>query len=181
MTVKGAGNLPPVGINLDQAIRRARLAEAAHFDAIVDIRDAATLRLQVLLDTLRPVLTGRQDTAGFIELSLVPGYPPRLWVDLVSYVVMAPDARSYRFQRDTPGGHEVLFETPDRAEAVEKIVTYVAHRLVERHRVMAGASKDGPPAVPAYSTATLILAWVSGLAMGVLGLFVALVLLSKVP
>lgn len=181
MTVTGPGDPAPGTSDLDRAIRKARLAEAAHFDAIFDIRDAETLRLQVLLDALRPVLAGRQDTAGFVDLSLVPGFPPRLWVDMVSYVIMAPDARTYRFQRDVPGGHEVLFESPERSEMVEKITTYIAHRLVERQRHMAGASRDFAAAVASYSGTTLILAWLSGFALGVLVLFVALVLLSKMP
>ncbi|MGE0211274.1 MAG: hypothetical protein AB7S41_06225 [Parvibaculaceae bacterium] len=181
MTVSGPGDPPPGTNDLDRAIRKARLAEAAHFDAIVDIRDASTLRLQVLMDGLRPVLSGRPDTTGFVDLSLVPGFPPRLWVDMVSYVIMAPDARTYRFQRDVHGGHEVLFESFDRAEMTGKITDYVAHRLIERQRLMAGATRDAPTAVPSYSGTTLILAWLSGFALGVLLLFVALVLLSKMP
>lgn len=180
MTVTGPGDPPPGTSDLDRAIRKARLAEAAHFDALVDIRDAATLRLQVLMDALRPVLTGRPDTAGFIDLSLVAGFPPRLWVDMVSYVIMAPDARTYRFQRDVQGGHEVLFESSDRSEMTGKITTYVAHRLIERQRVMASGTKDSPAAAPSYSGTTLILAWLSGFALGILLLFAVLVLLSKV-
>ncbi len=180
MTVNGPGD-PPGMPSLDRALRKARLAEAAHFDALLDIRDAATLRLQVLKDELQPVIAGRRDAGEFVELSLVPGYPPRLWVDLVSYVIMAPDARTFRFQRDTSAGHEVLFETSDRKEMAEKVTTYVAHRLVERERLMAASAKDTPKASPSYSGLTLVLAWFSGFALGVLGLFLALVLLSKTP
>lgn len=180
MTVNGPGD-PPGTPSLDQALRKARLAEAAHFDALLDIRDAATLRLQVLKEELQPVIAGRRDVGEFVELSLVPGFPPRLWVDLVSYVIMAPDARTFRFQRDTSAGHEVLFETVNRKEMAEKVTAYVAHRLIERQRLMAASSKDTPAASPAYSGLTLVLAWFSGFALGVLALFLALALLSKTP
>lgn len=181
MTVKGPGDQPPGLPNLDHAIRSARLAEAAHFDAILDIRDAATLRLQVLKDSLAPVLAARREVSAFVDLVLVPGFPPRLWVDFISYVIMAPDARTYRFQRDTSAGHEVLFETADRAEMSEKVTVYVAHRLIERYRLMAASEKDGPPAAPGHSGVTVLLAWLSGFALGVLALFLVLAVLSKMP
>jgi hypothetical protein len=100
---------------------------------------------------------------------------------MVSYVLMAPDAHSYRFQRDTEASQEVVFETADRKEMVDKLTTYIAHRLIERQRHVLGTSKDTRIAAPAYSGLTLMLAWISGFALGVLVLFVALVLLAKVP
>jgi len=181
LALTGPADPPSGGSSLDRAIRKARLAEAAHFDALVDIRDAATLRLQVLKDDLQPVLRGRRETADFIELSLMQGFEPRLWVDLVSYVIMAPDSRTYRFQRDTSAAREVLFETADRKEMAEKITEYAAHRLIERQRLMVDAGKDVVPAAPGYGAVTLLLAWLSGFALGVLALFLAFAILSKAP
>ena len=44
------------GDGLAEALREARLAEAAHFEAALDLRDSKTLRLQVLKDELRAML-----------------------------------------------------------------------------------------------------------------------------
>src|SRR5262245_42341701 len=89
---------------LDGALRRARLAEAAHFEATLDIRDAQTLRLQVLKDELQPLVTSRPEAEAFFELALVPGDPPRLWLDFITSVVMAPDPRTYRLIEDSHAG-----------------------------------------------------------------------------
>lgn len=86
---------------LNGALRQARLAEAAHFEAVLDIRDAQTLRLQVLKDDLAPAVLANVEAASFIDLALVPGDPPRLWVDLITSVVMAPDPRTYRLVQST--------------------------------------------------------------------------------
>lgn len=161
---------PPSGKRLDEALRSARLAEAAHFDALIGIRDAATLRLQVLKDELDAIVAGRREAADFFDLALVPGHPPRLWIDMVSYVVMAPDPRTYRFQRDTAGGHEVLFETPDRREMVDKITAYIAHRLIERQRQLPTAAGAADRGRSTYGGAALVLAWLCGFSLGVLAL-----------
>ena len=42
--------------DLSGALRKARLAEAAHFEAVLGIRDSKSLRLQVLKDDLAPSL-----------------------------------------------------------------------------------------------------------------------------
>src|SRR5690348_7945213 len=106
---------------LSAALRQARLAEAAHFEAVLDIRDAQTLRLQVLKDDLAPAITGNAEAASFIDLALVPGDPPRLWIDLITAIVMAPDPRTYRLIQDGPAGSHTLLETGDRGEMIERV------------------------------------------------------------
>ena len=97
--------------DLDEALRQARLKEAAHFEATLDIRDAETLRLQVLKDDLAPIVASRREAADFFELALVPGDPPRLWLDFITSVVMAPDPRTYWLVEDSQAGRETLLET----------------------------------------------------------------------
>jgi len=167
---------------LNGALRQARLAEAAHFEAVLDIRDAQTLRLQVLKDDLVPIVAGSSAATSFIDLALVPGDPPRLWVDLITSVVMAPDPRTYRLVQDSPAGRQTLFETADRAEMVERVTQHIAHRLVAREREMTAVSTlaaDSKAAITGYSTGALILAWVSGFSVGALALFVAGILISR--
>jgi hypothetical protein len=153
---------------MDAALRSARLAEAAHFDALMNIRDAATLRLQVLKDDLEPVVSARREADSFIDLALVPGDPPRLWIDMVAYVVMAPDPRTYRFCQDTASGQRALFETTDRAEVAERITAYIAHRTIDRQRHIVEPVSDIRPARRVYGWGALLLAWLSGFSLGVL-------------
>ena len=170
---------PEVGASrdLDEALRQARLKEAAHFEAALDIRDAETLRLQVLKDELAPIVASRREAEDFFDLALVPGDPPRLWLDFITSVVMAPDPRTYRLVQDSQAGRETLFETQDRGEMVGRIRQHMAHRLINRARHMArapaGTARSG------YSAGALVLSWLSGFTLGVLALFVMGILLSR--
>ena len=155
---------------LADALREARLAEAAHFEAALDLRDSKTLRLQILKDDLLPSLQSSADAKQIFDLTLLPGDPPKLWVDLTSYVVMEPDHRTYRVLQDRQDSRDILFEGIDREQAAAAVRRHMAHRLVARERQSAIA-----PPVPGlgYGSATLILAWVSGFAFGALALVAA--------
>jgi hypothetical protein len=163
---------------LNGALRQARLAEAAHFEAVLDIRDAQTLRLQVLKDELAPIILANSEVAAFVDLALVPGDPPRLWIDLITFIVMAPDPRTYRLMQDGPGGRQTLLETTNRGDMIESVKQHIAHRLIAREREKTGVAAK-PPKVLGHSTAALILAWLSGFSLGVLALFIAGVLISR--
>lgn len=155
---------------LGQALREARLAEAAHFEAALDLRDSKTLRLQVLKDELLPAAQSTPLAKDLFDLTLLPGEQPKLWVDLTAYVVMEPDHRTYRVLQDRQDSRDILFEGTDREEAAAAVRRHMAHRLVARERQSAtapAASRAG------YSPATLILAWVSGFAFGALALVAA--------
>lgn len=168
--------------SLSGALRQARLAEAAHFEAVLDIRDAETLRLQVLKDDLVPVVQGNSSASSFIDLALVPGDPPRLWVDLITFVLMAPDPRTYRLVQDSPAGRQTLLETTNRSEMVERITQHIAHRMIAREREMTRESTptaSSRPTVLGHSTTALILAWLSGFSIGALALFIVGILISR--
>jgi len=155
---------------LAEALREARLAEAAHFEAALDLRDSKTLRLQILKDELLPTVQASPEAKDLFDLTLLPGDPPKLWVDLTAFVVMEPDHRTYRVLQDRQDSRDLLFEGADREQAVAAIRRHMAHRLVARER-----QSPGPPPVSGvgYSSATLILAWVSGFAFGALALVAA--------
>ena len=178
VNANGPNHQPPGG-RMDAALRSARLAEAAHFEAITNIRDAATLRLQVLKDDLEPIVEARRETDEFIDLALVPGTPPRLWIDMVAYVFMAPDPRTYRFCQDTASGQRVLCETADRAEAAERITAYIAHRVIDRQRHIVEPLGDIRPARRAYGWGALLLAWLSGFSLGALAFVLITLWLAK--
>jgi hypothetical protein len=182
MNVESPEAEAPLAPAMNEELRKARLAQAAHLDAAADIRDAKTLRLTVLIDELSPHLAGvalRGDR--FIDPIVVPGEPPRLWIDMVAYVLMEPNPRTYRLQIDTAGGHETLLETRDRGEMRQYIIAYVAHRLVERERQFAFDSRVRQPAGKRYSGTALFLAWLSGFSIGLLALFALGLWLAKNP
>ncbi len=182
MTVESPETEAPLAPAMNTALRKAREAQAAHFDAADDIRDAKSLRLHVLLDDVRPHLTGLKARGdAFLDPLVVPGEPPRLWIDMIAYVLMEPDPRTFRLQRDTAGGHEILLETGDRAEMREKIISYAAHRLVERERQFASDARARPASARLYGSAALFLAWLAGFCGGVLALFALGVWLAKSP
>ncbi len=150
---------------LTEALREARVAEAAHFEAALNLRDAKSIRLQLLKDDLQPAVAGPPASEVF-DLALAPGEPPRLWIDMISSVVMEPDHRTYRLVRDRQDEREIQFESDDRAAMADHIRRYMAHRLIARERQAATAALPQP--VTGYSTGSLILAWTSGFAFGAL-------------
>lgn len=152
------------------ALREARIAEAAHFEAALELRDSKTLRLQILKDELLPTVQSSAEAREMFDLALLPGEPPKLWVDLTSYVVMEPDHRTYRFLQDRQDRREILFEGVDREQTAAAIRRHMAHRLVARDRQSATVS---PSSGPGYSSAALLLAWISGFAFGALALVAA--------
>jgi hypothetical protein len=179
MRVADLKSMPGLKDSFNAALRQARIAEAAHLDSALDIRDAQTLRLQALKLDLMGLIEGHAEALKFFDLAVVQGDPPRLWIDLITAVIMDPNPRTFRLYQDTQDGRETLFETDNRTEMVERIKTYMAHRLIARERQMAGhASGRGEP--QGFSMAALLLAWLTGLVIGALGLFAAGVLLSKV-
>ena len=164
--------------DLSGALRKARLAEAAHFEAILGIMDSKSLRLQVLKDEIVPLIAATPEAANVFDLALVPGEPPRLWVDLISFVVMEPDYRTYRLLQDNQGGREALFESADRAEMLNYLKTYLAHRMIARERQIVMAAPVSQP-VARYSTGAIIYAWFNGLVLGLLTLLLVAILLGK--
>ncbi|MGB8314462.1 MAG: hypothetical protein WCE69_08255 [Aestuariivirga sp.] len=164
--------------DLSGALRKARLAEAAHFEAVLGIKDSKSLRLQVLKDEIAPVIAATPEAASVFDLALVPGEPPRLWIDLISFVEMEPDYRTYRLQQDNQGGREALFETANRAEMLDYLKTYLAHRMVARERHIMRAAPHMQP-MARYTTGAVVYAWFNGLILGILALVVAAISLGK--
>lgn len=173
----GVAESNPGDRSLADALRTARVAEAARFEAVLEIRDAQSLRLQALKDDLAPVVASLSEARELFDLAVVPGDPPRLWIDLVSSVAMEPDPQTYRLTQDSQSGRELLFETADRAEMVEKVKQHMAHRLIARQRQLAAPTPRADHI--GYSTGAVILAWISGFSVGILVLVIAAIVLRK--
>jgi hypothetical protein len=122
--------------SLKDAIRRVRTAEAERSDVVVELRDAERARLEILADELRGVFAEIPEEHEAFSLSISGGTPPRLWVDMTSFVVMDRDRRTYRFLKDTRLGRTVILETADIGAMADMIVNYVAERIIERERAL---------------------------------------------
>ena len=123
---------------LGDALKRVRTAEAERSDVVVELRDAERARLEMLADELQTVFDEiPADDEQFI-LTVAPGTPARLWIDMTSFVVMGRDRRTYRFLKDTRLGRTILLETAELAGMADTITNYVAERIVERERALEG-------------------------------------------
>jgi hypothetical protein len=160
----------------DDALHQARLTEAAHHEAVLGIKDAKSLRLQVLKDDIAAVIAHSGEARQMFDLALAPGEPPKLWIDLITFVVMEPDYRTYRLVQDNQAGREILHESAERPEMVERLKHYMAHRIIARERQMAATLPAAQPA--GFSASAVILAWLSGFALGILTLLLLAILLG---
>jgi hypothetical protein len=132
---RGGGNTVR---SLKDAIRRVRTAEAERSDVVVELRDAERARLEMLADELRSVFAEIPEEHDAFALTIAGGTPPRLWIDMTSFVVMDRDRRTYRFLKDTRLGRTVILESPDIDAMADMITSYVAERIIERERAMEG-------------------------------------------
>jgi len=167
----------PAVNGMRQALREARTAEAMHREAMLALRDSKSLRLQVLKSDLAAAIAASPEAQRHFDIALSPGDPPKLWIDAISFVEMEPDFRTYRLVQDTSQGRETLFESPDRAEMLEQTKRLMAHRIISRERQIAGTGPM-PQIGAAYSTGAIVLAWLAGLALGMLALLSAAIYLK---
>ncbi len=149
-------------------LRSARQAEAARLDATTGLQDAKALRLGALRDAVLPALAGNEKARQLFELSVIPGVSPRLWVDLVSSVVMEPDPKHYRLVQDQADERVTLFETDQLSDMRSFLTRFLAHRMVAEERQIAAITKNRLKANVSYSHVDLILVWLAGVGLGIL-------------
>lgn len=123
---------------LRDVIRDVKNAAADRGDVVVDIREGQRTRLELLAEELQPVFDDVPRDDPRFDFVISSGEQPRLWIDAVSHVTMARDRRTYRFLRDTRLGRLVLAESSDMTPVVEQVTRYIAERIVERERELAG-------------------------------------------
>jgi len=120
------------------ALRQARIESAERTGVIVDLRDAEIARLEILNEALDPLFAELPENMELFDRGISRGEPPRLWVDVVAHVDMGRDKRTYRFMLDSRYGRKILAESPEVRELVEAVTKYVARRVIERERALAG-------------------------------------------
>ena len=125
---------------LKDALRQARIETAERTSVVVDLRDAEVARLELLNEALDPVFAEIPPQVELFDRGISQGEVPRLWIDVIAFVVMSRDKRIYRFVLDTRFGRKILLESPHVPDVVEAVTRYVAGQLIERERGLAGAS-----------------------------------------
>lgn len=123
--------------SLASALRRARIENAEHSSARVDVRAAEIARLEMLAEALEPVLAQLPKDCDLFDITVAPGVTPRMFVDQIGFVEMANDRRTYRFLQDTRHGRITLIESDTIGEIVGAVTDYIAHRLIEREKALA--------------------------------------------
>lgn len=123
-------------VNLKRIMREVRIAHAERNDVLVDLRDAEQARLGLLADALEGVFDELPQASEQLLLGVLPGQPPRFWVDATSFVIMGRDKRQYQFVKDTRLGRTVLAESADVEAIADAVTRYVAERIVEREQAI---------------------------------------------
>ncbi len=123
---------------LRDAVREARIEAAERTGVIVDMRDADVARLELLNEALDPLFKEVPQGVDLFDRGISRGDVPRLWFDAVAHVEMGRDKRIYRFVQDSRYGRATLAESYEVPPIVAAVTKYVARRLVERDRALAG-------------------------------------------
>jgi len=122
--------------DLQAAVKAARLEQAQRDDAAAELQEEERVRLSMLEDELEGVFADIPESHNDLALAILPGDPPRFWVDATSHVAMARDKRTYRFVKDTRVGRTLLHEGTDVHAVADAVTRYVAERIVQRQRAV---------------------------------------------
>lgn len=134
---------------LADIVREVKIAAADRTDVVVDMRDADRARLELLADEIKPILDDIDPADDRFDFGISPGLQPRLWIDAVAHVHMGRDRRVFRFVRDTRLGRVVISDSSNLQATADCVARYIAERVIERERILAGDFEDMTAARPA--------------------------------
>jgi hypothetical protein len=137
----------PVAPSLEDALRRARVEAAEQAGASSTSREVDLARLDMLEDAIRPVIEQAPREANLFDFGKSYGEQPRLFLDMIAFIELAEDHRTYRFFQDTRYGRILIAESARIETIVAAVTNYVARRLIERERALASdwRSATHPP------------------------------------
>ena len=172
---------PPQGGRLHNALVAARDQQATRFDAIEEVLALEIARLHALAEELAPVFADIPPNDTLFVCAVVPGDPPRLWIDMIAYVTVDTDGRTFKLVMNARTGRQILAESAEISEISGHVVSYIAHRLIDLERSGAVVPGSGSHAAGGrYTPATVALAWACGFAVGALVIFAIIVMLGSV-
>jgi hypothetical protein len=140
----------PVQPDLAASIRQARVENAERAEAMADLRELEIGRLKALESALEQVVDQAPQGVDMFDMALTQSEHPRLFLDMIAFVDMAYDKRTYRFFQDTRQGRVLIAESQSVDTIVGAVADYVARRLVERERALTVGPRvaEEPPAQP---------------------------------
>jgi hypothetical protein len=162
------------------ALREARIEAAARTGVVVDLRDAEIARLELLHDELDPVFAEIPSDLDLFDRGISRGDTPRLWIDAVAHVEMGRDKRTYRFVQDSRFGRVVLAESLGSRDIAEAVTKYVARRMIDRERMLAGEELS-PVRFMVPHRGRIALAFLGGILCGIILLLAAVWLTVPQP
>ena len=165
---------------LREALREARIEAATRTGVVVDLRDAEMARLELLHDELDPVFAEIPSDIELFDRGISRGDTPRLWIDAVAHVEMGRDKRIYRFVQDSRFGRVVLAESQASRDLAEAVTKYVARRMIDRERMLAGEELS-PVRFMVPQRGRIVLAFLGGIACGIILLLAAVWLTAPQP
>ena len=123
--------------SLQSAVRKARVEQAERSDVVSDLRRAEFARLDILHDAFKPIIAQVPPQVDLFDCGIAVGDRPRLFVDMIAFVEMAHDKRTYCFVQETRHGRVMIAESDKVDPIVQAMTDYVARRLVEREAALA--------------------------------------------
>jgi hypothetical protein len=140
----------PVQPDLAASIRQARVENAERAEAIADLRELEIGRLKALESALESVVDQAPRGVDLFDMALTQSEHPRLFLDMIAFIDMGYDKRTYRFFQDTRQGRVLMAESQSADTIVAAVADYVARRLVERERALTVGTRvaEEPPAQP---------------------------------
>ena len=153
MDERKADHLKLAPPSLKAAVRRARAEAAEHSEAVDDLRQGEMLRLELLQEAIRPVVAQAPEGVDLFDVGIAHGERPRLFLDMIGFVDLAHDRRTYRFFQDTRHGRVLIAESGDLDRIVAAMTNYIARRLVEREQALAADRRGFMPTQDAKVTA----------------------------
>ena len=152
----------PEAPSLAHAVRRARLDAAEQSQGFADLRSAELARLELLQHSLAPVFDQLPHGHELFDTGIVPGETPRLFIDMIAFVQMGRDKRTYEFKQDRRDGRVMLAQSADLTQMTKNITDYIARRLVQREKALETVSdepghwpKRGPAGSVSVSSPTI--------------------------
>jgi hypothetical protein len=142
----GAQSRNLAAIALAEAMQRARTHHSGEKQIVAEpapVLVSPKQSLDILRKKLKPLYDAiPQDVEG-IDLGIVREEKPQLYLDMVAFVDIAEDGKSYRLVQGGRNGSQVLLETSDDASLIARITDYIAQRLIVRERIL----EQGDPVV----------------------------------
>lgn len=147
----------PSAPDLKAAIRRARLEEAERATAVAELRETEAVRLEILAEALEPVFAQVPDHVDIFDAGVVPGARPRLYIDMIGFVEMAEDRRTYQLVQNTRHGRVISARSEKLDVISQAVADYIARRLIEREKALASDTfvEDAVRAAAAPKVVTL--------------------------